>query len=71
MIRPLVGYAALAVIGIIALKLILGVLGFAFKLMWGFLWLAALGFIFYLVLKIISPSTAKRVKEKIRGDEAV
>ena len=71
MIRPLVGYAAPAVIGIIALKLILGVLGFAFKLMWGFLWLAALGFIFYLVLKIISPSTAKRVKEKIRGDEAV
>jgi hypothetical protein len=32
------------------------------------LWLAALGFVFYLILKIISPKTARRVKETIRGE---
>ena len=32
------------------------------------LWLAALGFVFYLILKIISPETARRVKDKIRGE---
>jgi hypothetical protein len=69
MVRALVGYSVLAVIGIIALKLIFGLLGFAFKLLWAGIWLAALGFIFYLVLKIISPTTAARVREKIQGDD--
>lgn len=67
MIRALIGYAVLAVIGIIALKLLLGLLSIAFSLLWAVLWLAALGFIFYLVLRIISPGTAKRVKDTIKG----
>lgn len=65
--RVLLGYAALAVIGILALKLLFGLLSIAFSLFWALLWLAALGFIFYLVLRIISPRTADKVKETIKG----
>ena len=68
MIRTLVGYAVLAVVGIVALKLLFGLLGLAFKLLWAFLWLAALGFVFYLVLKVISPRTARRVRDTVRGE---
>lgn len=68
MLRTIVGYAVLAVLGILALKLLFGLLSIAFTLFWALLWLAVLGFIFYLVLKVISPSTAARVKEKIKGE---
>ncbi len=68
MVRALVGYSVLAVVGIIALKLLFGVLSIAWSLLWVALWLAALGFVFYLILKIISPKTAARVKETIRGE---
>ena len=67
MVRAVVGYSALAVVGIVALKLLFGLLGLAFQLVWAGLWLAALGFIFYLIIKIISPSTAKKVRETIQG----
>ena len=67
-VRALVGYSVLAVIGLVVLKLVLALLGLAFKLLWAGLWLAAIGFIFYLIIKIISPGTARRVKETIRGE---
>lgn len=67
MIRTLVGYSIVAVIGIIALKLVLGLIGFAASLFMSLLWFAAIGFVFYLVLKVVSPSTASRVRETIRG----
>jgi hypothetical protein len=69
MVRALVGYSVLAIVGIFALKLIFGVLSIAFSLLWGLLWLAALGFVFYLVLRVVSPRTADRVKETIRGEQ--
>lgn len=68
MIRNLVGYAILAVVGVFAIKLVLGLLGFALSLLWTVLWLAALGFVLYLILKVISPNTARRVREKITGE---
>lgn len=67
MLRTLVGYAILAVLGYFALKLAFGLLGFAFSLLMTLLWLAAIGFVFYLGLKLISPDTARRVKEAIGG----
>jgi uncharacterized membrane protein len=70
MVRALLGYAVLAIVGIVALKLLFGLLSLAFSLLWALLWLAALGFVFYIVLKIVSPSTARRVKEKIRGESS-
>ncbi len=68
MVRAVVGYSVLAVVGIVALKFMFGLLGLAFQLIWAVLWLAALGFIFYLIVKIISPSTAKKVRETIKGE---
>ncbi len=68
MVRALVGYSVIAIIGIFALKLLLGLLSIAFNILWAALWLAVLGFIFYLVLKVISPNTARRVKERIHGE---
>ena len=67
MFRTLVGYAVLAVIGFFALKLIFGLLGFVFSLAMTVLWLAAIGFVFYLALKLISPDTARRVREVVTG----
>lgn len=67
MLRTLLGYAILAVLGYFALKLFFGLLGFAFSVFMTLLWLAAIGFVFYLVLKLISPDTARRVKDVISG----
>jgi len=61
------GYAVLAVIGFFALKLVFGLLGFVFSLLITLLWLAAIGFAFYLLLKLISPDTARRVHEVVTG----
>lgn len=70
MVRTLAGYSVLAIIGIVTLKLIVGLLGFAFSLLMSLLWLAAIGLVFYFILKVISPSTAHRVREMIRGKDA-
>ncbi len=67
MVRTLVGYSVLAVIGILVLKLVLWLLGAALSLTMSLLWLAAIGLLIYFVLRILSPDTADRVKEAIRG----
>ncbi len=67
MVRTLTGYAIIGLIGLVALKLLLGVIGFAFSLLWTLLSFAAVGFICYLILKIISPDTARKVRDKVAG----
>ncbi len=69
MIRTLVGYAAVGVIGFVVVKLLFAIVGLAFSLLWTLLWLAAIGFLFYLVLKLINPDAARRVREKVSGHE--
>ena len=69
MMRTILGYALFAILGLVALKLVFGLLSIAFTLFWAALWLAVLGFIFYLVLKVISPRTAERVREAIKGEQ--
>ena len=46
-------------------------LGFAFTLFWALLWLAFIGFIFYLILRLFSPSTADQVRDAIKGRPGV
>ncbi len=65
MIRTLIGYAAVGVIGFVVVKLLFSIVGLAFSLLWTLLWLAAIGFLFYLVLKLINPDAARRVREKV------
>lgn len=64
MVRSMVGYAVFAAVVLMAMKL----LGFVWSFFGTILWLAFLGFLFYLVLRIFSPSTADKVKDTIKGD---
>ena len=70
MFRSILGFAVLAVVAWFALKLLLGLLGVAFGFAMTLLWLAGIGFLFYLVLRVISPRTAERLREMIKGRPA-
>ena len=67
MFRSVLGFAILAVLFWIGLKLVFGLLGVVMSFTMTVLWLAAIGFIIYVVLRVISPSTADRVRDTIRG----
>ncbi len=67
MIRKVAGYSVLAVLGVLALKLALWVLGVAFSLLMTVFWVAVVGFVIYLVLRVISPHTADRIRETVQG----
>ncbi|HEV2750965.1 MAG TPA: hypothetical protein VGV12_10635 [Gemmatimonadales bacterium] len=70
MLRSVLGFALFAVLAWLGLKLVFSVLGGLIALAMTVLWLAALGFIFYLVLRVISPSTADKIREMIKGRPA-
>lgn len=67
MLRSVLGFAIFAVLVWIGLKIIFGLLGGLMSILMTVLWLAAIGFIFYVVLRVISPATADRVRDTIRG----
>jgi hypothetical protein len=67
MFRTVMAVGAMAIIGIIALKLIFGVFGalvglFLVLCFWA-LKIAIIGFIIYFIIRVLSPDTAKRIKE--------
>lgn len=70
MFRSILGFAVLAVVVWLGLKILFGLLAGLMGLAMTVLWLAALGFIAYLVLRVISPSTANRVRDMIKGRPA-
>jgi hypothetical protein len=65
-----VGFALLAVVAWLALKFLFGILGTLVGLAMTVLWLAAIGFVAYLGLRLISPSTADKVRDMIKGHSA-
>jgi hypothetical protein len=65
--RTILGYAVIAIIGFFAIKVAFGLLGFAITLLVNLLWLAAIGFVIYLVLKAISPATAEKIHDAVKG----
>ena len=67
MFRTIIGYAILAVVAFFAIKLVFGLLGIALALAFNVLWLAAIGFGAYLVIKVISPDTARKIHDTIAG----
>ncbi len=67
MFRSVLGFAIFAVLVWLGLKVIFGVLGSLMGILMTVLWLAAIGVIFYIVLRMISPATADRVRDTIRG----
>lgn len=70
MFRSILGFAILAVVAWLALKIFFSVLGGLVGLAMTILWLAGLGFLCYLVLRLLSPSTADRIREMIKGRRA-
>ena len=69
MVRNVVGFAGVALLAMVALRLLGWVFGVAISLFMMLLWLAFWGFIIYLILRVISPSTADKLRETIRGDK--
>ena len=67
MIRTIAGYAFFGIIGVIAFKLLLGVVGLVFSLLWTLVSLAAIGFLFYLILRLVNPGAARRMRDKVSG----
>jgi hypothetical protein len=67
MFRSIIGFAILAIVAWLGLKLVFGIVGSLFGIATTVLTLAVIGFFFYLALRILSPSTADRVREMIKG----
>ena len=73
MFRSVLGFAVFAVFAVLAwlgLKLVFSVLGGLIGLAMTVLWLAAIGFIIYLVLRVVSPGTAEKIRDMIKGRPA-
>lgn len=70
MFRKILGFAVLAVVVWLVLKLAFGILGTLIGLAITVVWLAAVGYVFYLVLRLVSPTTAAKVRDAIRGRPA-
>jgi predicted lipid-binding transport protein (Tim44 family) len=67
MFRSLLGFALLAIVAWFALQLFFGLFGIVIGILGRLLWLALLGFLVYLVLKVFAPDTANRVREMVTG----
>src|SRR3989475_10960630 len=70
MFRSVLGFAIFAALAFVALNIFFGILGGVFGLALWILKLAAIGFILYLVLRVVSPSTAAKIREMIKGRPA-
>lgn len=70
MFRSIIGFAIFAVVAWLALKLVLGLLSGLVGLAMTVLTLAVIGFFFYLVLRVVSPGTANKIRDMIKGRPA-
>jgi hypothetical protein len=68
MLRKILGFAVLAVVAFFALRLAFSLLGVAVGLAFFILKLALIGLVIYWVLKLVAPSTARKVDDMIRGE---
>ncbi|MEO6879219.1 MAG: hypothetical protein ABI205_12115 [Gemmatimonadaceae bacterium] len=71
MLRTVFSIGLFAVLGLIALKFIFGIFGVAVGL---FVWLlfaalkvALVGLVIYFIIRVVSPSTAQRLRERWSG----
>ena len=71
MLRTIFSIGLFAVLGLIALKFIFGIFGVAFALFVSLLWLALrIGLVLlviYFIIRIVSPSTARNLRERWSG----
>lgn len=75
MLRTIFMIGLFAIGGLFVLKLFFGVFGVFFalliKLLGMAIWIAIVGAIIYLVIRIISPDTARRLREKWSGTTSI
>lgn len=71
MFRTIFSIGLFAVLGLVALKFLFGIFGFAVGL---FLWLlfaaikvAIVGLVIYFIIRIVSPETARKLRERWAG----
>jgi hypothetical protein len=69
--RSLIGFAILAVVGIFALKFLFSILGWAVSIFVQLLIWAAMGFVLYLIITVLSPGTAGKIREVVTGKPAM
>jgi hypothetical protein len=67
MIRRILGFAVIAIVALLVFKIALGLLGVLIGLTVSVLVLAAMGYAFYLVIRVLSPTTAARIRNVIRA----
>jgi uncharacterized BrkB/YihY/UPF0761 family membrane protein len=71
MLRTLFSVGLIALVGLVALKLVFGLLGPLVALLFALLWLAVrillVGAVVYFVIRIVSPATAERIEKAVRG----
>ena len=71
MLRTIFTIGLFALLGLFALKLVFGILGGLFVVVWVLLryaiTIAIIGFFIYLVIRIFSPDTARRMRERFSG----
>lgn len=71
MLRTIFTIGLFALLGLFALKLVFGILGGLFVVVWVLLryavTIAIIGFAIYLVIRIFSPETARRMRERFSG----
>lgn len=67
MVRGVLGFAGFAVLFLIGLKVIGFLIGGLLALVFKILWFAFLGWLIYKVIRILSPDTADRIRDTIKG----
>jgi hypothetical protein len=71
MLRTLFSVGVIALVGLVALKLVFGLLGPLVALLFWLLGLALkvllIGAVVYFVVRVISPATAERIERAVRG----
>jgi hypothetical protein len=70
MFRSILGFAVFALVALFAIKLLFGVFGIVIGLAMTLLVWAAIGFLIYVGLRVISPSTADKLRDLIKGRHA-
>ena len=67
MVRGVAGFAGFFLLFILGMKVIGWLLGGFLGIVFKILWFAFLGWMIYTIIKILSPSTAERIRDAIRG----
>jgi hypothetical protein len=67
MVRGVLGFAGFFVVFVLGLKLISFLIGGILAIVFKLLWFAFLGWLIYKLIRFLSPTTADRIRDTIRG----